>query len=122
MESFLELVTNITPSILAAGTSITSYYKEKQVLVTFIVSVVKAFMIIVSFSYVAYLYFGKNQQVKQTLLWMILIEKSLTLIFVLVGIYLTYNKNKEVIKEQAIKLKSDVKEKLIKKKILKKND
>jgi ABC-type nickel/cobalt efflux system permease component RcnA len=122
MDSFLELVTNITPSILAAGTSITSYYKEKQVLATFVVSVVKAFVIIMSFVYVAYLYFGKNQQVKETLLWMILVEKSLTLIFVLVGIYLTYNKNKEVIKEQAKKLKSDVKEKLIKKKIIKKDN
>ena len=38
MDSFLELVTNITPSILAAGSSVTSYYKEKQVLITFVVS------------------------------------------------------------------------------------
>jgi ABC-type nickel/cobalt efflux system permease component RcnA len=112
MESIFELITNITPSILAAGSSITSYYKEKQVLITFVINIIKAFVIIISFGYVAYLYFGKNQQVKETLLWIILLEKAITLIFVLVGIYLTYNKNKEVIKEQANKLKSDIKNKI----------
>jgi ABC-type nickel/cobalt efflux system permease component RcnA len=114
MEQTFEFITDLTPSVLAAGTTVSTFYRDRSELITFIISILKALMILISFSYVAYLYYGKNQQVKETLLWIILIEKGITLIFVLVGIYLTYNRTKEVIKSQATKLKNDIKSKILK--------
>jgi hypothetical protein len=116
MKSALELITTITPSVLAAGSTVSTYYRDKSELIIFIINILKVFMIIISFSYLAYLYYGKNQLVKETLLWVILTEKIITFIFVIIGIYLIYNSNKEKIKTQAINLKNNIKSIKLKKK------
>jgi hypothetical protein len=97
MSEQLELLTTLMPSILAFSTVVTTYYKNQKNNITFGMSILKVVTVSVSFIYLLYLYFFKNQIKRESFIKTLLIQNIITLIFSFYTVYLIY---KEYINKQ----------------------
>lgn len=112
---YIELLTNLTPSILAFSTAVTTFYKNQKNMITFSMSLIKILTVTISCLYLIYLFFYKNQESKVTSIKSLLISNILTLIFALFTAYTIYSESDEV-KQKVKSIREKVKNKTPKEK------
>jgi hypothetical protein len=92
MSELLNLITHISTPIVALSQTLTTYYSNVENTVIKVVVFIKILVVLITFGYLYYLYFYKNQYTIQSSVLLLLLINGITFIMFVLTIYFMFSK------------------------------